>query len=93
MQGLADLIRQLESIQARSTAIAESLVKGITPDALAQMNRYSVTQIVISASGLETQRISGVLRVGDVETEALALQRYFNLHEISHSNREIVLRR
>ena len=57
------------------------------------MNRYSVTQIVISGPGLETQRVSGVFRVGDVETEALALQRYFNLHEISHSGREIVLQR
>jgi transmembrane sensor len=62
-------------------------------DALAQMNRYSVTQIVICAPGLETQRVSGVFRVGDVETEALALQRYFGLREVSHSDREIVLRR
>jgi ferric-dicitrate binding protein FerR (iron transport regulator) len=37
--------------------------------------------------------VSGVFRVGDVETEALALQRYFNLHEVAHSDREIVLRR
>jgi len=61
------------------------------PEALAQMNRYSVTQIVISGPGLESRRVSGVFQVGDVETEALALQRYFGLREISHSDREIVL--
>lgn len=61
------------------------------PEALAQMNRYSLTQIVISGPGLQTKRVSGVFRVGDVETEALALQRYFGLREISHSDREIVL--
>jgi ferric-dicitrate binding protein FerR (iron transport regulator) len=43
--------------------------------------------------GLETKRVSGVFNVGDVETEALALQRYFNLREVSHSDREIVLQR
>jgi transmembrane sensor len=62
-------------------------------DALAQMNRYSVTHIVISGPGLESKRVSGVFRVGDVETEALALQRYFGLREISHSDREIILQR
>ena len=63
------------------------------PEALTQMNRYSVTQIVISGQDLDTKRVSGVFRVGDVETEALALQRYFNLREVSHSDREIVLQR
>jgi transmembrane sensor len=61
--------------------------------ALAQMNRYSVTQIVVSGPGLESKRVSGVFRAGDVETEALALQRYFGLREVSHSDREILLQR
>jgi transmembrane sensor len=63
------------------------------PEALSQMNRYSVTQIVVFGQDLQTRRVSGVFRVGDVETEALALQRYFNLREVSHSDREIVLQR
>ncbi|MEA3177119.1 MAG: transrane sensor [Gammaproteobacteria bacterium] len=63
------------------------------PDALAAMNRYSATQIVIPAPWLQSRRVSGVFRVGDVETEALALQRYFGLRETSHSEREIVLGR
>jgi transmembrane sensor len=63
------------------------------PDALAAMNRYSATQIVIPAPWLQSRRVSGVFRVGDVETEALALQRYFGLRETSHSDREIVLGR
>jgi transmembrane sensor len=63
------------------------------PEALAAMNRYSATQIVIAAPALQSRRVSGVFRVGDVETEALALQRFFGLRETAHSDREIVLER
>jgi transmembrane sensor len=63
------------------------------PDALASLNRYSMTQIVIPGSALQSRRVSGVFRAGDVETEALALQRYFGLRETSHSDRTIVLER
>jgi hypothetical protein len=34
-----------------------------------------------------------VFRIGDVETEAIALERYFNLREASRSEREIALER
>ena len=61
------------------------------PDALAAMNRYSTTQIVIRETGLQTHRVSGVFRIGDVDTEAIALERYFNLREASRSERAIVL--
>lgn len=83
---------KLENVTAwqRRTLVLDDVP---VPDALAQMNRYSVTQISIAGPGLETKRVSGVFRVGDVETEALALQRYFGLREISHSDREIVLGR
>ncbi len=63
------------------------------PDALASLNRYSMTQIVIPGSALQSRRVSGVFRAGDVETEALALQRYFGLKETSRSQRVIVLER
>jgi transmembrane sensor len=63
------------------------------PEALAAMNRYSQTQIVIPGPALQSRRVSGVFRVGDVETEALALQRYFGLRETGHSDREIRLER
>jgi transmembrane sensor len=63
------------------------------PDALASLNRYSMTQIVIPGSALQSRRVSGVFRAGDVETEALALQRYFGLRETLHSDRTIVLER
>ena len=63
------------------------------PDALASLNRYSTTQIVIPGSALQSRRVSGVFRAGDVETEALALQRYFGLRETSHTERAIVLER
>lgn len=60
-------------------------------EALAVLNRYSTTQIVIPDTQLHSRSISGVFRTGDVETEALVLQRYFGLQERSRSKREIVL--
>jgi transmembrane sensor len=63
------------------------------PEALVAINRYSVTQIVIPAAALQSRRVSGVFRIGDVDTEAIALQRYFGLREISRSGRAIVLDR
>jgi ferric-dicitrate binding protein FerR (iron transport regulator) len=42
---------------------------------------------------LQSRRISGVFRVGDVETEVLVLQRYFGLREAARSTSEIVLER
>ena len=62
-------------------------------DALAAMNRYSKTQIVIPDPALQSRRVSGVFRGGDTETEALALERYFGLKETSHSQGAIVLGR
>jgi transmembrane sensor len=60
-------------------------------DALAELNRYSKTQIVIADPRLQSRRVSGVFRIGDVETEALTLQRYFRLRELSRSEESIVL--
>jgi transmembrane sensor len=60
-------------------------------EALATINRYSTTQIVISDARLQSRSVSGVFRIGDVKTEALVLQRYFDLQERSRSEREIVL--
>jgi len=63
-------------------------------EALEEMNRYSSTRIVVlGGPALQTRRVSGVFRVGDVETEALVLQKYFGLEEISRSAAEIVLAR
>jgi len=83
---------KLENVTAwqRGTLVLDDVP---VAEALAQMNRYSVTQIVISGPGVASKRVSGVFKVGDVETEALALQRYFGLREIAHSEREIVLQR
>jgi ferric-dicitrate binding protein FerR (iron transport regulator) len=50
-------------------------------------------QIVIRGPALQSCRVSGVFRIGDVETEAIALERYFNLRETSRSERAIVLER
>jgi transmembrane sensor len=63
------------------------------PEALATMNRYSMTRIVVRGEALQSRRISGVFRIGDVETEVLVLQRYFGLRETARSTNEIVLER
>jgi transmembrane sensor len=60
-------------------------------EALAVVNRYSTTQIVIPAASFQSRRVSGVFRVGDVETETMALQRYFGLTVTSRTESEIVL--
>ncbi len=62
-------------------------------EALAAMNRYSVVRLVVNDRELQSRRISGAFRLGDVETEALALERYFGLEERSRSRSAIVLQR
>jgi transmembrane sensor len=61
------------------------------PEALAAVNRYATTQIVIADQRLQARRVSGVFRIGDVETEASVLRRYFDLRERSRSEWAIVL--
>jgi transmembrane sensor len=60
-------------------------------EALATLNRYSATKIVIEGIPLESRRVSGVFVIGDVHTEALVLQRFLGLRERSRSEDEIVL--
>jgi transmembrane sensor len=83
---------KIENVTAwqRGTIILDDMP---LPEALTAMNRYSVMQIVIPGPALQSRRVSGVFRIGDVETEALALERYFNLTETSRSERAIVLER
>lgn len=64
------------------------------PEALEVMNRYSSTHLVVlGGPALQSRRVSGVFRVGDVETEAIVLEKYFGLEEARRSEREIVLAR
>jgi transmembrane sensor len=83
---------KIENVTAwqRGTIILDDMP---LPEALTAMNRYSMTQIVIRGPALQTRRVSGVFRIGDVETEAIALERYFNLREVSRSEQAIVLER
>jgi transmembrane sensor len=60
-------------------------------EALATLNRYSTTKIVIEDASLHSRRVSGVFVIGDVETEALVLQRFLGLRERSRSAEQIVL--
>jgi len=89
-QFLPKRVVKIENVTAwqRGTIILDDMP---LPEALAAMNRYSMTQILIRGSALQSRRISGVFRIGDVETEAAALERYFNLRESSRSEQELVL--
>ena len=62
-------------------------------DALAIMNRYSNTRIVVRDASLQARHVSGTFRIGDVETEAVVLERYFGLVEVAHSDGAIILDR
>ena len=91
-QFLDKRVVKIENVTAwqRGTIILDDMP---LPEALTAMNRYSVTQIVIRGPALQSRRVSGVFRIGDVETEAIALERYFNLREASRSEQAIVLER
>lgn len=62
-------------------------------EALAVMNRYSNTRIVVRDPALQSRHVSGTFRIGDVETEAVVLEHYFGLKELAHSDQEIILGR
>jgi transmembrane sensor len=62
-------------------------------EALDVINRYSNTRIVVRDPALQQRHVSGTFRIGDVETEAVVLERYFGLKERSRSEQEIVLER
>ena len=91
-QFLDKRVVKIENVTAwqRGTIILDDMP---LPEALTAINRYSATQIVIRGPALQSRRVSGVFRIGDVETEAIALERYFNLRETSRSERAIVLER
>jgi transmembrane sensor len=91
-QLLEKKVVKIENVTAwqRGTIVLDDMP---LPDALAAINRYSVTQIVIPGATLQSRRVSGVFRSGDVETEVIALQRYFGLRETSRSAGAIVLER
>jgi transmembrane sensor len=91
-QLLEKKVVQIENVTAwqRGTIVLDDMP---LPAALAAINRYSETQIVIPGAALQSRRVSGVFRIGDVETEVIALQRYFGLRETSRSAGAIVLER
>ena len=62
-------------------------------DALAEINRYSETKVVLRDRSLLDRRISGQFRTGDVEAFAAALNVYFGLQVVDHAKDKIVLDR
>ncbi|MBV8804066.1 MAG: FecR domain-containing protein [Sinobacteraceae bacterium] len=91
-QFLNKRVVKIENVTAwqRNTIVLDDMP---LPEALAAMNRYALTQIVITDPTLQSRRLSGVFRIGDVETETLVLERYFNLREASRSGHAVILER
>jgi transmembrane sensor len=83
---------KVESVTAwqRGTVVIDDMP---VQEALAVMNRYSKQHIVVLGTSVRTRKVSGVFRSGDVDTEAIVLEKYFGLKEVSRSEQEIVLER
>lgn len=56
-------------------------------DAVAEMNRYSATQLVVVDSVARTLQVSGVFRVGDPLLFAQAIAATYGLHVSQHADR------
>jgi transmembrane sensor len=61
------------------------------PEAIAEANRYSVTQIVLEAPTFKGARISGRFEAGRNDLFAEGLQGYFHFHVERTADRRIVL--
>lgn len=61
------------------------------PKLLAEMNRYSTTQVVAADPALQHLRISGVFHVGDQETMVLALEQGWPVHATRTDSGHVVL--
>lgn len=62
-------------------------------DALAEVNRYSATKIVVAEPELQHAQISGVFRAGDVDAVSAALSTYFDLQVLRRDASQVVLGR
>jgi transmembrane sensor len=62
-------------------------------DLLAEMNRYSATQLQIGDPSLQNLRVSGAFRIGDQETLILALQQGWPIRANRVSVKQVVLLR
>jgi transmembrane sensor len=60
-------------------------------DAVAEMNRYSTTRLIIDDPAAETIRVSGIFRAGDSEYFAQAVARSYGL-SVANAQNEIFLR-
>ncbi|WP_150293911.1 FecR family protein [Sphingobium estronivorans] len=60
-------------------------------DALAQVNRYSSTKIIVQEPSLSNRRLSGIFRAGDVDGIAAALCAYFDLKVVQRTPEAIII--
>jgi transmembrane sensor len=60
--------------------------------AVAEMNRYSNTQVVVGDASLDAYRVNGMFRTGQQSNFVLALEQYFPLEVEHDANGRIVLK-
>lgn len=60
-------------------------------EALAQVNRYSTTKIVVREPSLAQSRVSGIFRAGDVDAVTAALCAYFDLKVVRRTPEAIII--
>lgn len=61
-------------------------------EAVAEMNRYSTTQIVVRDAALDKHRVNGMFRTGQQSNFVLALEQYFPLEVERDTNGRILLK-
>ncbi|MET3794355.1 FecR family protein [Aquamicrobium terrae] len=62
-------------------------------EAVAEMNRYSATNLIVGSDGIGSLKVTGVFRAGDVDRFADAATEVFNLRKTRSANGEIILER
>jgi transmembrane sensor len=60
-------------------------------DAVAEMNKHSAVQIVLSDPSLDRLRVNGMFRAGEQEAFVTALESYFPIKAESRGDNEIAL--
>lgn len=86
VEDTADLQR-IQAWRARRLEFTDTPLR----DALAEFNRYSVTPVVIGTPELESRRLSGVFRIGDVEAFLFSLRETLGVQTLQQADEVIVV--
>lgn len=90
---------RIDAVKPADTELAKGWTQGKLfahdwrlPDLLAEMNRYSATQLSIGDPSLRDLRVSGAFRTGDQENLILALQAGWQIRADRSKSGQVILR-